>query len=134
MRFLVLCSQAIKILGFALVIGSHGSAHAQQAPSDASYPAPGHSYEANFGERVFKLAFDPTKSELTITRRDGSSTTVDYTAKEIRSGVFMVYWKEPEGGSAVTQFEDFEQGVVYANIAAKDGKFYNLRGAWKRLH
>ena len=121
------------LAAIALVFAAACVAEAQQASSDASYPAPGHTFEAKFGERVFKLVFDPAKSELTFTRADGSSDTVAYTAKELRPGVYMVYWQEANGGSRVTQIEDFEKGVAYANIAAKDGKFYNLTGTWKRL-
>lgn len=133
MRIIGLGLGLLQIVGVTLVSGSICLVHAQHAPSDASYPAPGHAYEAQFGARAFKLEFDPAKAEFSFTRADGSSDTVSYTAKEIRPGVFMVYWKEANDGPAVTHIQDFEKGIVDANIATKDGKFYNLRGTWKRL-
>jgi hypothetical protein len=125
--------QSSKILVLALAFGSSCNLYAQQAPSDQSYPALGHVFEAKFGDRAFKLVFDSNKKEMTFTRLDGSSETVAYTAKELRPALFLVYWKEPVSGNAVTHIEDFEKSTVDTNIATKDGKFFNLHGTWKRL-
>lgn len=123
----------IALVAISVILASARVVDAQQASSDTSYPAPGHTFEANFGARAYKLAFDPAKSEMTFTGANGSSATVAYTARELRPGLYMVYWQEADGGARVTHIEDFENGVVYANIAGRDGKFYNLKGVWKRL-
>jgi hypothetical protein len=111
----------------------NGTAARAQMQSDPSYPAPGHSYEASFSDRQFRLDFSPNGKDMTFTRADGSADTVQYTAVEIRPQVFMVYWHESASGNSVTHVEDFERGIVYTNIATKDGHFINLKGTLKKL-
>lgn len=59
----------------------------------------------------------------------GVTDTVQYTAREIRPQVYMVYWHEPSTGSNVVRVEDFERGTVDTNIATKDGQFLHMSGA-----
>ena len=127
-RILVPC--IVLGLGIALRVTA---AFAQEGVSDTSYPAPGHVFEAKFSDRQFRLDFHLNGKEMTYTRPDGSGDTVHYTAIEIRPQVFMVYWTEPKSGSNVTHVEDFERGVVYTNIARRDGQFFNLKGTLQKV-
>jgi hypothetical protein len=108
-------------LSFSLLAAS--TSFAQEA-----FPAPGHINEVNFGDRQFKLNFDPNGKEMTFTRPDGSGDTVQYTAVEFRPTVFIVYWTEPKSGTHVTHVEDFVRGVVYAVYFSKDGGSANAKG------
>jgi hypothetical protein len=107
-------------------------AHTAPAGADGTYPAPGHVFAGQIGDRNFKLDFNSNRSELTVTRMDGTIDTVRYTAKEIRPNVFMVYWTE-SNGTAVTHVEDFERGILHTNITFRDGRFVNLSGTFKQV-
>jgi hypothetical protein len=45
----------------------------------------------------------------------------------------MLYWTGVKDGTHVTQVVDFEQEIIYANAAYKDGRFVNLEGTIKRI-
>ena len=45
----------------------------------------------------------------------------------------MVYGHESASGNNVSHVEDFERGIVYTNIATKEGRFFNLKGTLKKL-
>jgi hypothetical protein len=118
----------------AVVLGlvvSNAPCRAEDLKSDPSYPAPGHAYDLKFGDREFRLTFDPDGKHMSYTRPDGSGDTLEYTAIEIRPQVFMVYWTEPKSGSHVTHVEDFERGIVWGNTARKDGTFIHSKGSLK---
>ncbi len=106
---------------------------AEELATDASFPAPGHVYEINFGDRQFRVKFDTDGKTMTYTRPDGSGDTVQYTAIEIRPRVFMVYWAELKSGNRVVHVEDFERGVVFGNTATTNGTFIHSKGTLKRV-
>lgn len=58
----------------------------------------------------------------------GVTETVQYTAVEVAKGVFMVYWHEFGTGANVVHVQDYNNGIVYTNIAAPDGSFTNIKG------
>jgi hypothetical protein len=49
------------------------------------------------------------------------------TLKEIGSGVYLVYWQEPDKSTAVHVY-DFGKGHAYFNTTKPDGTFLNLEG------
>ncbi|MGH3824262.1 MAG: MoaF-related domain-containing protein [Pseudonocardiaceae bacterium] len=102
------------------------------------YPAPGNSYEANFGEFAWRLDFDADGKTVTFSPIDAKqedlagepgSQTVTYTAVPIRDGIFMVYWQEARG-TTVTHVQDFESQRVHTNITTRDDTFINLPGTF----
>ena len=40
----------------------------------------------------------------------------------------MVYWHEPHVGDNVVHVQDYNQGIVYTNIASRNGEFLHLKG------
>lgn len=101
-----------------------------------NYPAPGHVYQASFGELAFRLKFDPDGATMHFVPADAldfsKAKTVVYRALEIRTGVFLVTWTEGDG-TTVTHVQDFENGVVHTNITQPDLTFLNLTGEWTRV-
>lgn len=95
------------------------------------FPAPGHSYRADFGELAFRLNFHHDGKAMTFSplgeNAGNDSQTIDYTAVPIRDQVFLVYWTEADG-TTVTHVEDFERELVHTNITGPDGTFVNLTG------
>ncbi|MGO4744904.1 MoaF-related domain-containing protein [Serratia quinivorans] len=102
--------------------------------NNSQFIAVGKVVQVTFGDFAFKLDFidDKTMTFIGIGEASqGVTDTVQYTAVEIRSGVYMVYWSEPKSGDNVTHVEDFQRGEVYTNIAGKDGTFTHLKGQLK---
>ena len=59
----------------------------------------------------------------------GNTDNVNTTVVEVSPNVFMVYWSEPNTSkSNVVHVQNFNTGEVWTNIAAPDGKFYNMKG------
>ena len=98
------------------------------------YPPIGRVATVNFGGAAFRLNFVDNKTmsfEDTSGAFQGVKDTVQYTAIEVSRNIFMVYWHEPSTGSNVVHVQDWNTGIVYTNIAGKDGSFTNLRGTIK---
>jgi hypothetical protein len=81
-------------------------------PTD--FLAVGHVYKADYGDRVFRVAFGEDGKTLrwvpfTVEDFEAAATTEIYQATYIRPGVFMVTWKEADD-ITVTHVEDFENG------------------------
>ena len=106
--------------------------------SQGNFPAVGHVYEAIFGALACHLDFSTDGKTMEFSSTGTAApvaepvVTVEYTAKEVAPGVFMVYWKEPDG-STVVHVEDFNQDKVFTNITLPDHQFLNLEGSFKRL-
>lgn len=100
------------------------------------YPAIGHKVEADFGTFKFILDFKNNK-EMSFTgvsgNVKGNTDTVRYTAVEVAKNIFMVYWHEPKLGSNVTHIQDYNQNIIYTNIAEPNGSFTHLKGTLKIL-
>jgi len=99
-----------------------------KAQSENSFPAIGHEYQVDFGGgNAFTIAFKSDK-EMTFTKlqdpNKGQIETIYFTQKRIRDGIHMVYWQEANK-TTVVHVEDFAEGVVYTNITAPDGSFFN---------
>ncbi|MEN3931100.1 MBL fold metallo-hydrolase [Microvirga sp. W0021] len=95
------------------------------------YPAIGNTVKVDFAGTKFDINFADNKT-MSFIGTDGvfkgSADTVTYTPVEVAKNVFMVYWHEPKSGSNVTHVQDYNKGIVYTNIARKDGNFVNLKG------
>lgn len=104
----------------------------------STYPAPGHVYEARFGNLAYRLDFHQNGQDMTFsTIGEGPPVaeavqTVRYTAIAIRPGVFMVYWSEKDG-STVVHVEDFDNDTLQSNITLPDHRFLNLSGTFSRI-
>lgn len=106
--------------------------------NNQTYPAPGHVYEARFGELAYHLDFKADGKTMTFSSVGSAQpvaeavVTVQYTAVAVAEGVFMVYWKEPDG-TTVVHVEDFGRSIVHTNITLPDHTFLNYQGTFKRL-
>lgn len=105
--------------------------------TDIAFPALGHIYKADYGDPVFRVAFDADGKTLrwapfAAEDFEAVATTETYRATYIRPGVFMVTWQEADG-ITVTHVEDFENDTVHAAITFPDHKFLTLTGKWTRL-
>ena len=120
-------------LGIALEIGAKVNTGELDWVSKSPYPAIGHRVEVNFGEISFMLDFKDHQ-QMNFKGQNGATDSVEYTATEIAPNVFMVYWHEPHVGDNVVHIQDFNQGVVYTNIASKNGGFLHLKGTLKILN
>lgn len=95
------------------------------------YPPIGHTIEVDFGTEKFQLDYKDNKIMSFIGTEGvgkGTGDKVEYTAVEVAKNVFMVYWHEPNLGANVTHIQDYNQNIVYTNIAGKDGSFNHFKG------
>lgn len=96
-----------------------------------NFPAIGRKTMVRFGEMAFELNFKDA-SIMSFIGVDGPfkgvKDTVKYTALEVASNVYMVYWHEPGTGANVVHVQNYDLNIVYTNIAGADGSFTNLKG------
>jgi predicted SnoaL-like aldol condensation-catalyzing enzyme len=96
----------------------------------------GHKFKANFGQMAFQLHFE-SASQMTfapiLESGLGEAETVQITIIEIRTGVYMVYWKE-KSGTTVTHIEDVQNETVYTNITSPNQSFINLKGTLTKIN
>ena len=101
-----------------------------------TFPAPGHTYEARFGDLAFHLKFDAEGKTMRFTSAEAldfnTAESVIYRALFLRPGLFLVTWTEADA-TTVTHVEDFDKGLVHTNITKPDHTFLNLSGSWTRL-
>lgn len=105
--------------------------------TDTAFPAINHTYRADYGELVYRVAFAGDGKTLrwaedAASDFDAAAKTETYRAVPIRPGVFMVTWREADG-TTVTHVEDFENDIVQAAITLPDRTFLTLEGGWTRL-
>jgi hypothetical protein len=93
----------------------------------------GRLFEADFGEKTFTLLYE-NSSKLILTEVKGSEVGrtqhLSVTIVELRPKLFMVNWQE-ENKLTVTDIEDYENGVVYANMTTPNDNFVSLKGTLK---
>lgn len=101
----------------------------------AIIPIVGHVFEADFGAMTFHLHFE-TDSTMILTEvrgpQVGMKQTVNIKKVEIRPNVYLVYWQEADKNT-VTDLQDYENQVVYANITTPNNEFLNLKGTLKPI-
>ncbi len=93
----------------------------------------GRLFEADFGEKTFTLFYE-NSSKLILTEVKGSEVGriqhLSVTMVELRPNLFMVNWQE-ENKLTVTDIEDYENGVVYANMTTPNDNFVSVKGTLK---
>ena len=101
----------------------------------AIFPIVGHVFEADFGAMTFHLCFE-TDSTMILTEVRGPHVGMKQTLKikkvEIRPNVYFVYWQEADK-TTVTDLQDYENQVVYANITTSKDEFLSLKGTLKPI-
>ena len=95
----------------------------------------GRLFEADFGEKAFTLQYkDPNTLTLTAIKGPdvGRIQNLQVTIVELRPNLFMVNWQEANK-LTVTDIEDYENGVVYANMTTPNDNFVTAKGTLKEI-
>jgi hypothetical protein len=91
----------------------------------------GKTFIADFGEKIFELYYK-NQGTLLLTELKGPSAgrkqVLAVKIVELRPKLFIVNWQE-SNKLTVTDIEDYEQGIVYANLTTPKDTFENLKGA-----
>ncbi len=104
-------------------------------PTKEVFSIVGNTFEADFGEKTFKLYYENVNTLiLTETKgpQAGRKQTLKVTMVELRPNLFMVNWQEANK-LTVTDIEDYERGLVYANMTTPSGNFLTAKGTLKKL-
>jgi hypothetical protein len=92
-------------------------------------------FEADFGEKAFTLFYE-NASKLILTEVKGSNVgkiqKLSVNIIELRPNLFMVNWQE-ENKLTVTDIEDYEKGVVYANMTTPRDNFISIKGTLREV-
>ncbi len=95
----------------------------------------GHVFEAELGEKTFQLFYE-NKDTLILTDVRGPDVgkkqILSVKMTELRPNLFMVNWQEANK-TAVTDIEDYENGIIYANVTTPSNKFLNIKGTLKPI-
>jgi len=95
----------------------------------------GRLFEDDFGEKAFTL-FYKNPHELILTGAKGEDVgriqKLSVKIVELRPNLFMVNWQE-ENKLTVTDLEDYEKGVVYANMTTPSGNFVSIKGTLREI-
>ncbi|WP_043650997.1 MoaF-related domain-containing protein [Cellulosimicrobium cellulans] len=62
----------------------------------------------------------------------GRTETMDYTTTQVRDGLYVVRWTEPDSNDHVTHIEDYTNGACMASSVI-GGEFVQLHGTWTRV-
>lgn len=96
------------------------------------YPPIGRAIKVDFGSFAFRNSFTDAHHMTFLGLNGiykGLTDNVNPTVVEVSPNVFMVYWSEPNSTkSNVVHVQNYNTGTVWTNIAAPDGKFYNMQG------
>jgi hypothetical protein len=95
----------------------------------------GRLFEADFGEKAFTLFYE-NASKLILTEVKGPEVgriqKLTVNIVELRPNLFMVNWQE-ENKLTVTDIEDYEKGVVYANMTTANDSFISIKGTLRDI-
>ena len=95
----------------------------------------GRLFEADFGEKAFTLFYENAR-KLILTEVKGPEVgriqKLTVNIVELRSNLFMVSWQE-ENKLTVTDLEDYEKGVVYANMTTPGDNFVSIKGTLREI-
>jgi hypothetical protein len=95
----------------------------------------GRLFEADFGEKAFTLFYE-NACKLILTEVKGPEVgriqKLSVNIVELRSNLFMVNWQE-ENKLTVTDLEDYEKGVVYANMTTPNDNFVSIKGTLSEI-
>ncbi len=96
------------------------------------YPPIGRAIKVDFGAFAFRNSFKDAHHMTFLGLNGGYKGVTDSvlpTVVEVAPNVFMLYWSEPNSTkSNVVHVQNYNTGTVWTNIAAPDGKFYNMQG------
>lgn len=96
------------------------------------YPPIGRAIKVDFGAFAFRNSFKDAHHMTFLGLNGvykGVTDNVLPTVVEVSPNVFMVYWSEPNSTkSNVVHVQNYNTSTVWTNIAAPDGKFYNMQG------
>lgn len=96
------------------------------------YPPIGRAIKVDFGAFAFRNSFKDAHHMTFLGLNGGYKGVTDNvlpTVIEVSPNVFMLYWSEPNSTkSNVVHVQNYNTGTVWTNIAASDGKFYNMQG------
>jgi len=93
----------------------------------------GYTFVADFVEKAFELHYENASTLILTTVRGpevGRKQVLKVKMVELRPKLFMVTWQEANK-LTVTDIEDYESGVVYANMTPSSN-FITARGTLKR--
>jgi hypothetical protein len=105
--------------------------------ADAVLPGVGRVWLADFGSDGpwgrFVVELDlisSTRLSLAVTQGEleGDVGTVDYTTVEVGPQLFIVRWNEPEQGTCVTHFQDWNKLELLASVVSGKGEFVQMLG------
>jgi hypothetical protein len=95
----------------------------------------GRSFEADFGEKVFRLHYENSETLLLTEVKGpelGRVQRLRVSIVELRPNLFMVNWQEANK-LTVTDIEDYKNGVVYANMTTPNDNFISAKGKLKEI-
>lgn len=96
------------------------------------YPPIGRAIKVDFGAFAFRNSFKDAHHMTFLGLNGGYKGVTDSvlpTVVEVSPNVFMLYWSEPNSTkSNVVHVQNYNTGIVWTNIAAPDGSFYNMQG------
>lgn len=110
--------------------------------ADAVLPGVGQVWLADFGSdgpwgrfAVEMYFISTTRLSLAVTEGgySGDTFTVDYATVEVGPRLFIVRWHEPEQGTSVTHFQDWNKLELLASVASGKGEFVQLLGRLELL-
>ena len=117
---------------YNLVFGAKVFKGEQEWKVFTPYPPIGRAIKVDFGAFAFRNSFKDAHHMTFLGLNGGYKGVTDNvlpTVVEVSSNVFMVYWSEPNSTkSNVVHVQNYNTGTVWTNIAAPDGKFYNMQG------
>ncbi len=95
----------------------------------------GRLFEADFGEKIFTLFYE-SGDTLILTAIKGPEAgriqKLHVSIVELRPNLYMVNWQEANT-LTVTDIEDYEKGVVYANMTTPSSNFLTAKGTLREL-
>jgi hypothetical protein len=99
--------------------------------TDDNFTIIGHLFKADFGEKAFTLYYE-NNNTLILTAVKGPEAgriqRLQVSIVELRPKLFMVNWQEANK-LTVTDIEDYEKCVVYANMTTPNDNFVTAKGA-----
>ncbi len=98
-------------------------------------PIIGRLFEADFGEKTFTLHYISNKALILTAIKGpdkGRVQNLQVNIVELRPNLFMVNWQEANKLTN-TDIEDYENGVVYANMTTPDDNFVSAKGTLKEI-
>ncbi len=95
----------------------------------------GRLFEADFGEKSFTLLYENDRTLILTAIKGPEKGTVqrlNVSNVELRPNLFMVNWQETNK-LTVTDIEDYEKGIVYANMTTPNDNFVTAKGTLKEI-